>query len=159
MAKFKKSLQDLKTETGGDHEVRKLQRTIEDAIPRNLSLEDMARAASAKIDERRRANEENAHPPTEAHEPSVNESPTPVADTLLLAENTPGGATPAGSTPTSSTPAADNALPSYAASAAKHAANSKLATDANQAADASQAGSHPAHEGDPSPGGGIPRAH
>jgi Sec-independent protein translocase protein TatA len=78
LAKFKRSLQDLKTETGIDHEVRKLQRTLEDAIPRDISIEDMARAASAKIQERRVASEEEARPKSYAESAAANVNPPAV---------------------------------------------------------------------------------
>jgi Sec-independent protein translocase protein TatA len=52
LVKFRRSLQQVKAETGIDHEVRKLQRTFEDAIPRDLSVGEVARLASARVQER-----------------------------------------------------------------------------------------------------------
>ena len=44
--------QDIKTETGVDHEVRKLQRTFQDVIPHDMSVGEVARLASVKVHER-----------------------------------------------------------------------------------------------------------
>lgn len=52
LTKLRRSLQDIKHETGMDHEVRKIQRTIEEAIPRDLSVGEIARLASNKMQER-----------------------------------------------------------------------------------------------------------
>lgn len=51
LSKFRRSLQDIKHETGMDHEMRKLQRTFEDA--RNeLSMAEIARLAKTKVEQR-----------------------------------------------------------------------------------------------------------
>lgn len=51
IAKFRRSLQDIKQETGMDHEVRKLQRTFED-VRHDLSVSELARAAKQKVEQR-----------------------------------------------------------------------------------------------------------
>jgi Sec-independent protein translocase protein TatA len=52
LAKFRRSLQQVKAESGMDQEVRKIQRTLEEAIPRDLSVGEVARLASARVQER-----------------------------------------------------------------------------------------------------------
>jgi Sec-independent protein translocase protein TatA len=54
LVKFRRSLQQVKAETGMDQEVRKIQRTLEEAIPRDLSVGEVARLASARVEERLR---------------------------------------------------------------------------------------------------------
>jgi len=52
LVKLRRSLQQVRTETGMDQEVRKIQRTLEEAIPRDLSVGEVARLASARVQER-----------------------------------------------------------------------------------------------------------
>ncbi len=52
LVKFRRSLQQVKAETGMDQEVRKIQRTLEEAIPRDFSVGEVARLASARVQER-----------------------------------------------------------------------------------------------------------
>ena len=52
LVKFRRSLQQVKAESGIDQEVRKIQRTFEEAIPRDLSVGEVARLASARVQER-----------------------------------------------------------------------------------------------------------
>jgi Sec-independent protein translocase protein TatA len=52
LVKFRRSLQQVKAESGMDQEVRKIQRTIEEAIPRDFSVGEVARLASARVQER-----------------------------------------------------------------------------------------------------------
>lgn len=52
LVKFRRSLQQVKAESGMDAEVRKIQRTLEEAIPRDLSVGEVARLASARVQER-----------------------------------------------------------------------------------------------------------
>jgi TatA/E family protein of Tat protein translocase len=64
IAKFRRSLQDLKNETGIDNDIRKIQREIQEAVPRDLSMGEMARIASLELEKRMKANEEpKAKPP------------------------------------------------------------------------------------------------
>ncbi len=50
--KFRRSLQQVKAESGMDQEVRKIQRTLQEAIPRDFSVGEVARLASARVQER-----------------------------------------------------------------------------------------------------------
>jgi len=52
LVKFRRSLQQVKAESGMEQEVRKIQRTLEEAIPRDLSVGEVARLASARVSER-----------------------------------------------------------------------------------------------------------
>jgi len=52
LVKFRRSLQQVKAESGMDQEVRKIQRVIEEAIPRDFSVGEVARMASARVQER-----------------------------------------------------------------------------------------------------------
>ena len=52
LVKLRRSLAQVKAESGMDQEVRKLQRTIEEAIPRDFSVGEVARLASARVQER-----------------------------------------------------------------------------------------------------------
>ena len=52
LVKFRRSLQQVKAESGMDQEVRKIQRTLEEALPRDLSVGEVARLASARVQER-----------------------------------------------------------------------------------------------------------
>jgi TatA/E family protein of Tat protein translocase len=58
IAKFRRSLQDIKTETGIDNDIRKIQREIQQAVPRDLSMGEMARIASIELEKRIKANDE-----------------------------------------------------------------------------------------------------
>ena len=83
LVKFRRSLQQVKAESGMDQEVRKIQRTLEEAIPRDLSVGEVARLASARVQERiqsarRELDEEVAKPPAE----STGSSPAPAAPSV-----------------------------------------------------------------------------
>jgi Sec-independent protein translocase protein TatA len=52
LVKFRRSLEQIKTETNIDNEIRKIQRDIQSAVPRDLSMGEMARIASAEIEKR-----------------------------------------------------------------------------------------------------------
>lgn len=52
LVKFRRSLQQVKADSGMEQEMRKIQRTFEDAIPRDLSVGEVARLASARVQER-----------------------------------------------------------------------------------------------------------
>ncbi len=82
LVKLRRSLQDLKNETGVDHEVRKIQRSFQDAIPRDLSVTDMARLASSKMTERieatRKEITEGIEKPLDPAAPANGSPPAPV---------------------------------------------------------------------------------
>ncbi|MBK7642676.1 MAG: twin-arginine translocase TatA/TatE family subunit [Planctomycetes bacterium] len=52
LVKFRRSLQQARTDSGLDQEVRKIQRTFQEAIPHDLSVGEVARLASARVQER-----------------------------------------------------------------------------------------------------------
>ena len=60
MAKIRRSLDEAWRDTGMEKEIQQVRRDLETAIPRDLSIADMARAASAEMDKRIRANEAEA---------------------------------------------------------------------------------------------------
>lgn len=60
MAKLRRSLDEAWRDTGMEKEIAQVRRDLDAAIPRDLSIGDMARAASAEMDKRIRANEEMA---------------------------------------------------------------------------------------------------
>ena len=66
IAKFRRSLQDIKQETGMDHEVRKLQRTF-DNVRHDLSVSELALAAKQKVEQRLSEAKEALDP--KLHEP------------------------------------------------------------------------------------------
>lgn len=68
IGKFRRSLQDVKNETGIDEDIRKIQRDIQNVVPRDLSMGEMARIASAELEKRMKANEE---PKSKAPEPTA----------------------------------------------------------------------------------------
>jgi Sec-independent protein translocase protein TatA len=74
IAKFRRSLQDIKQETGMDHEVRKLQRTFEN-VRHDLSVSELALAAKQRVEQRLSEAKErldpNLHETTEAHQAST----------------------------------------------------------------------------------------
>jgi Sec-independent protein translocase protein TatA len=80
MAKLRRSLDEAWRDTGMEKEIQQVRRDLETAIPRDLSIADMARAASAEMDKRIRANEAEAkkleappaEPPKELPPPSTN---------------------------------------------------------------------------------------
>ena len=67
LAKFRRSLQDIKNETGIDNDIRKIQRDIQQAVPRDLSMGEMARIASIELEKRMKANDA---PATDAAKPA-----------------------------------------------------------------------------------------
>jgi TatA/E family protein of Tat protein translocase len=58
IGKFRRSLQDVKNETGIDEDLRKIRRDIQNVVPRDLSMGEMARIASAELEKRMKASEE-----------------------------------------------------------------------------------------------------
>ena len=60
VVKLRRSLDSAWRDTGMEREIREVQRNLEEAIPRDLSIGEMARLASAEMDKRVRANEEAA---------------------------------------------------------------------------------------------------
>lgn len=77
MAKLRRSLDEAWRETGMEKEIQQVRRDLETAIPRELSIADMARAASAEMDKRIRANEAEAKqlPAPAAEAPKQTEPP------------------------------------------------------------------------------------
>jgi Sec-independent protein translocase protein TatA len=60
LVKLRRSLDEAWRDTGMQQEIQNVKRDLETAIPRDLSLGDMARLASAEMDKRIRANEDAA---------------------------------------------------------------------------------------------------
>ena len=75
MTKLRRSLDAAWRDTGMDKEIQQVRRDIDAAIPRDLSIGDMARAASAEMDRRLRASEtekpKELEPPKETPPPSA----------------------------------------------------------------------------------------
>lgn len=154
LAKFRRSLQDIKNETGIDNDLRNIQRDIQNAVPRNMSMGEMARIASIELEKRMKANDE----------PSAARSASKVIDTVAV-ETKPASASGAGasaalpsatsampSTPSassmpsaSSTPSATNTAPSStSAEAAAHGATQNvIAPSAKPGEPAADTGAHP----------------
>jgi Sec-independent protein translocase protein TatA len=87
LAKFRRSLQDIKNETGIDNDLRKIQRDLQDAVPRELSMGEMARIASIELEKRMMANDEPKKPSSDASPsgagssvPAASSSPAPPPD-------------------------------------------------------------------------------
>ena len=59
LVKLRRSVDQAWRDTGMEGEIRNVKRDLEEAIPRDLSLGEMARIASAEMDRRVRANEED----------------------------------------------------------------------------------------------------
>jgi Sec-independent protein translocase protein TatA len=60
LVKLRRSLDEAWRDTGMQQEIQSVKRDLETAIPRDLSIGDMARLASAEMDKRIRVNEEAA---------------------------------------------------------------------------------------------------
>ena len=60
MAKLRRSLDEAWRDTGMEKEIAQVRRDLDAAIPRDLSIGDMARAASAEMDKRIRTIEAEA---------------------------------------------------------------------------------------------------
>ena len=60
LVKVRRSLDAAWRDTGMEKELRDVKRDLESAIPRDLSIGDMARIASEEMDKRVKANEETA---------------------------------------------------------------------------------------------------
>jgi Sec-independent protein translocase protein TatA len=82
IVKLRRSFDSAWKDTGIDREIRQVQRDLDQAIPRDLSIGDMARLASEEMDKRVKANQEEARqgeapdvasPPAES-EPSREET-------------------------------------------------------------------------------------
>lgn len=58
MVKIRRSLDSAWRDTGMEREIRDVKRDLESAIPRDLSIGEMARVASAEMDKRIQANEQ-----------------------------------------------------------------------------------------------------
>jgi Sec-independent protein translocase protein TatA len=83
VAKLRRALQDVKSEVRVDTDLRKFQRAIEDAVPRDLSLGDVARKATSEVERRLRETraeiEEGLGRPAPGASAPPNGSPTPEA--------------------------------------------------------------------------------
>lgn len=92
IAKFRRSLQDIKQETGMDHEMRKLRRTMED-VRHDLSVSEIARAAKSKVEQRLNETKQELDPKLhEALEAPV--SAAPAAEDPLTGTIAHGGSDP-----------------------------------------------------------------
>lgn len=60
LVKVRRSIDAAWRETGMEKELRDVKRDLDAAIPRDLSIADMARMASAEMDKRVKSNEESA---------------------------------------------------------------------------------------------------
>ena len=60
LVKIRRSLDSAWRDTGMEREIREARHDIESAIPRNLSIGEMARLASAEMEKRTQANEGSA---------------------------------------------------------------------------------------------------
>ena len=63
LVRVRRSIDTAWRETGMEKELRDVRRDIDAAIPRDLSIADMARLASSEMDKRVKANEAAALPP------------------------------------------------------------------------------------------------
>lgn len=83
MAKLRRSFDTAWKDTGMEREIQQVRRDLDAAIPRNLSIGDMARAASAEMERRIQANEVEAAKPTDVPKPAepVKELPPPPSAT------------------------------------------------------------------------------
>lgn len=73
LVKLRRSLDEAWRDTGMQQEILNVKRDLENAIPRDLSIGEMARIASAEMDKRVRANEE-----------AMKAAPNPPAETTAL---------------------------------------------------------------------------
>jgi Sec-independent protein translocase protein TatA len=130
LTKFRRGLDSAWSDTGMDHEIRK----IRDAMPKDMSMTDVARLASKKMEQRLREMEKGELPSARSSE-SVDPgaiadaaagaalSPTPAstpAESSASTSSTPGSAAPASTShtgsaftdsPSSSAPQSYKALP------------------------------------------------
>ena len=66
IAKFRRSIDNLREETGIDRDLRQARRDIEGVLPRNLSIGEMARIASVEVEKRIKATEAESAAPEAA---------------------------------------------------------------------------------------------
>jgi len=76
LAKMRRSLDEAWRDTGMQQEIQSVRRDLESAIPRDLSISDMARLASSEMDKRLRANEAAAEAEKKAPPPEDPGAPT-----------------------------------------------------------------------------------
>jgi Sec-independent protein translocase protein TatA len=117
LVKFRRSLEQIKTETNIDNEIRKIQRDIQSAVPRDLSMGEMARIASAEIEKRMRSVSDTIKSEVDA---ATAEVKAPAAEQPAAQVKAPAGEQPAALATTSSS----------TGSAAAPGANGVHATDA-----------------------------
>ncbi|SRR5258708_25450693 len=88
LVKLRRSLDEAWRDTGMQQEIQNVKRDLETAIPRDLSIGDMARLASAEMDKRIRANEEMARAEKQA-EPTATKSSEAAPADVVRAEKPP----------------------------------------------------------------------
>jgi Sec-independent protein translocase protein TatA len=88
LVKLRRSLDEAWRDTGMQQEIQNVKRDLENAIPRDLSIGDMARLASAEMDKRIRANEEVARAEKQAEPTATKTSEAAPAD-VARAEKPP----------------------------------------------------------------------
>jgi Sec-independent protein translocase protein TatA len=88
LVKLRRSLDEAWRDTGMQQEVQNVKRDLETAIPRDLSLGDMARLASAEMDKRIRANEDATRAEKKAEPTATTSSEAAPAD-VARAEKPP----------------------------------------------------------------------
>ena len=77
LVRVRRSIDAAWRDTGMEKELREVRRDIDAAIPRDLSISDMARLASAEMDKRVKANEAAALPPKPAQPEAPKEESGP----------------------------------------------------------------------------------
>jgi Sec-independent protein translocase protein TatA len=88
LVKLRRSLDEAWRDTGMQQEIQNVKRDLETAIPRDLSIGEMARLASAEMDKRIRANEDAALAEKKP-EPTVGTSTAAASPDVALAEKPP----------------------------------------------------------------------
>ena len=78
LVKVRRSIDAAWRETGMEKELRDVRRDLDAAIPRDLSIADMARMASAEMDKRVKSNEESAR----AQAGTTPEAPKPTTEKI-----------------------------------------------------------------------------
>jgi Sec-independent protein translocase protein TatA len=121
IAKFRRSLQDIKNETKIDEDLRKIQRDIQSAIPRDLSMGEMARIASAELEKRMRATDGPA--PSKPALPEKTES-------ALDASASASSASSSSSTSSSTSPATSESASTSSSSTAASSSTAPAGSDA-----------------------------
>jgi TatA/E family protein of Tat protein translocase len=145
LGKFRRSLQDIKNETNIDEDLRKIQRDIQNVVPRNLSMGEMARIASAELEKRMMANDERKEPAPgadaiQAAAAKSQSASTPAQTPASTPASTPSS-TPA-SSPASNHASTPAAIPASIPASINGATETAPASDASQASAPSIAAAH-----------------